>query len=139
MILQPPSISDIWQMSPNALASLINVFGIHFDKNEDGHDTLGVFRVPMKQNRLDVAITLNDGYAASETMDLVLRYVDVNGDIVEVAAGQLNSTDTPNKQTYRTVRDVDPIPAGAVLQLVRTYLPGPGPKSTDISIALRLH
>lgn len=117
---------------------MLNIMGAHFDVQTSDTRTMGVVSVPLIRKRLVFVLTLEAGYSGGETMDLSIRYLDTEGNDVEVATGQLNSIDTPDPGTYEGERDVPDIPAGRVLQLVRDYQPGPGPKQEQMTLIVQL-
>lgn len=139
-LTDPPNVSAFMgQMSPDAMARLFNVFGLHFDKNESGQDSVGVLVVPLVVQRLEVSISLSEGYNPMESMAVSLRYQDANGVSSEIIAGELNNENTPEQGTYLFSRAIPDVPRGAVIEAIRDYTPGPGPKGTSISVAFVMH
>lgn len=136
----PPTFSRIFasQQAPEVFAQMFNILGHHFTTQASDIVTMGVLSVPLIKKRMAIVLTLEKGYQAGELMDLSLRYLDTQGVDVEVAAGQLNSVDTPDPGSYTEERDIPDIPAGRVLRLERDYQPGPGPKNEHMTLLLQL-
>lgn len=140
MRLEHPNTTQLLGFqSPAAMSAAFNVMGIHFEKNGSDVTTIGMIVAPQVQYRLHIILTLSDGYAGGEKLDLALRYLDTDGSAVEITTGQLNAEDTPDARTYFDARDIERIEPGRVLQLVRDYTPGPGPKDTPMTLVLQFH
>lgn len=133
-----PTVSDlIGQMSPRAMSAAFNLIGFHWDKKLSDISTVGVLAMPTIQFRLAAQITLTDGFEGGEVMDFALRYLSEDGVEVEVSTAQLNETLTPVAGVFTALVDVPEVPVGSVLQIIRTYTPGMGPKDTPMSLVLR--
>lgn len=136
----PPTFSRLFASpeAPANFAGMLNIMGLHFDNQGSDVTTAGVMAVPLIKRRLAAVLTLEEGYAGNEFMDVFLRYLDTDGNSVQVATARFDSTSTPDPGTYTDELDIPDIPAGRVLQFVRDYQPGPGPKNDQMTILLQL-
>lgn len=136
----PPTFSRLFGEgdAPATFASMLNIYGRHFTEKGDDTTTMGVINAALILQKMNIILTIEDGYQANEVLVLTLEYVETDGSLVQVAAGQLDSTITPDPGTYTDQRDVPDIPPGRVLRLVRDYQPGPGPKSEHMTLVLQL-
>lgn len=136
----PPTFSRLFasREAPEVFASMLNIMGLHWDTQTSDVTTMGVLSVPLIKRRMAIVLTLEAGYSGGEFMDLALKYLDTNGVSVEVATKRLDSTFSPDPGTYTDEIDIPDIPAGRILQFVRDYQPGPGPKQDQMTLLLQL-
>ena len=127
--------------SAHAVSLALNPGAVALVGNATGVVSLGVIKTPMPTGRARLIVRSNAAYASGESLAVVLRWQDENGNTLTPALATLDDTNVDGAGEHTVAEGVlvGKIPEGTVVSLSNTYVPGGGANDPNISLVLQLY